>query len=218
MLGRANALNEAARMVNRGGRICLAAFPAEPVPVDLAYLVRNNIYVFGIRGEGRSATHRAAALMAQKRFDAKIIHTHTFPLAEVPTAIRYARERIEDAIKVVVQIRRLSRPQSPPLLVSGHPRREAPDLQRKRLIAPGKPGLFVEPDILHAPAVEEAVDHDRQPLDLRLPAGREAVVEEDRPSAILLQFLVDVPHQMAALFLVGSIDCWSNSLSISGLQ
>src|SRR4051794_18448595 len=103
--GSPNALNEAARMVNRGGRICLAAFPAEPVPVDLAYLVRNNIYVFGIRGEGKSATHRAAALMAQKRFDAKLIHTHSFPLAEVPTAIRYARERIEDAIKVVVQIR-----------------------------------------------------------------------------------------------------------------
>jgi len=103
--GAPNALNEAARMVNRGGRICLAAFPADPVPVDLAYLVRNNIYVFGIRGEGKSATHRAAALMAQKRFDAKMIHTHTFPLAEVPTAIRYARERIEDAIKVVVKIR-----------------------------------------------------------------------------------------------------------------
>jgi L-iditol 2-dehydrogenase len=103
--GAPNALNEAARMVNRGGRICLAASPGEPVPVDLAYLVRNNIYVFGIRGEGRSATHRAAALMAQKRFDAKIIHTHTFPLAEVPTAIKYARERIDDAIKVVVQIR-----------------------------------------------------------------------------------------------------------------
>lgn len=103
--GAPNALNEAARMVNRGGRICLAAFPANPVPVDLAYLVRNNIYVFGIRGEGKSATHRAAALMAQKRFDAKMIHTHTFPLNEVPTAIKYARERIEDAIKVVVKIR-----------------------------------------------------------------------------------------------------------------
>jgi L-iditol 2-dehydrogenase len=103
--GAANAVNEAARMVNRGGRICLAAFPHEAVPVDLAYIVRNNIYLFGIRGEGRSATHRAAALMAQKRFDAKLIHTHSFPLGEVPTAIRYARERIEDAIKVVVQIR-----------------------------------------------------------------------------------------------------------------
>ena len=35
--GAPNALNEAARMVNRGGRICLAAFPDDPVPVDLAY-------------------------------------------------------------------------------------------------------------------------------------------------------------------------------------
>lgn len=102
--GAPNALNEAARMVNRGGRICLAAFPADPATVDLAYLVRNNIYVFGIRGEGKSATHRAAALMGQGRFDAKLIHTHTFPLGEVPTAIRYARERIDDAIKVVVKV------------------------------------------------------------------------------------------------------------------
>jgi L-iditol 2-dehydrogenase len=102
--GAPQAMNEAAQMVNRGGRICLAAFPHEPVPVDLAYLVRNNIYVFGIRGEGRSATHRAMALMKQKRFDAKLIHTHSFPLDELPTALKYARERIEDAIKVVVKI------------------------------------------------------------------------------------------------------------------
>jgi L-iditol 2-dehydrogenase len=101
--GAANALNEAGRMVTRGGRICLAAFPHEPVMVDLAHLVRNNIYVFGIRGEGKSATHRAAALIAQKRFEAKLIHTHTFPLADVPEAIRYARERVDDAIKVVVR-------------------------------------------------------------------------------------------------------------------
>ncbi|HXC30635.1 MAG TPA: zinc-binding dehydrogenase [Stellaceae bacterium] len=101
--GASNALNEAGRMVTRGGRICLAAFPHKPVMVDLAHLVRNNIYVFGIRGEGKSATHRAAALIAQKRFEAKLIHTHTFPLSDVPTAIRYARERVDDAIKVVVQ-------------------------------------------------------------------------------------------------------------------
>jgi len=102
--GAPNAMNEAMDMVKRGGRICLAAFPGDPVPVDLAKLVRNNIYVYGIRGEGNSATHRAAALMAQKRFDAKLMHTHTFPLDEVPTALRYFRERIEDAIKVVVKV------------------------------------------------------------------------------------------------------------------
>jgi L-iditol 2-dehydrogenase len=103
--GAPTALNDAAQMSNRGGRICLAAFPHEPVPVDVAHIVRNNIYVFGIRGEGKSATHRAAAFMMQKRFDAKMIHTHTFPLAEVPTAIRYARDRVDDAIKVVVKMR-----------------------------------------------------------------------------------------------------------------
>jgi threonine dehydrogenase-like Zn-dependent dehydrogenase len=101
--GAPDAVNEAAQMVSRGGKICLAAFPAEPVPVDVAHLVRNNIYLYGIRGEGRSATHRAEAFMRQKRFDATKIHTHTFMLEDLPTALRYARDRVEDAIKVVVK-------------------------------------------------------------------------------------------------------------------
>ena len=63
-------VNQAIHMANRGGKICLAAFPHDPVDVDLAHLVKNNIYVYGIRGEGRSATRRAMALMAEKRFDA----------------------------------------------------------------------------------------------------------------------------------------------------
>ena len=100
--GAANALNEAGQMVNRGGKICLAAFPHEDVPVDVMHLVANNIYVFGIRGEGKSGTHRAAALMEQKRFDATLIHTHTFDMGDLPEAIRYAKDRVEDAIKVVV--------------------------------------------------------------------------------------------------------------------
>jgi|SRR6478672_5911175 2-desacetyl-2-hydroxyethyl bacteriochlorophyllide A dehydrogenase len=103
--GAPNAIDEAARMVNRGGKICLAAFPHEPVPIDVAALVTNNIYLYGIRGEGKSATHRAAAFMAQKRFDATKIHTHTFALDDLPTALRYARDRVDDAIKVVVKRR-----------------------------------------------------------------------------------------------------------------
>jgi L-iditol 2-dehydrogenase len=102
--GAPTAINDASRMLKRGGRICLAAFPDKEVSVDVSALVRNNIYLFGIRGEGKSATHRAASLMGQKHFDAKLIHTHTFPLEEVPTAVRYARERIDDAIKVVVKM------------------------------------------------------------------------------------------------------------------
>src|ERR1700745_2490797 len=93
-------IDQAIHMTNRGGKICLAAFPHEPVTTNIAHLVRNNIYVYGIRGEGKSATHPAMELMAEKRFDATKIHTHTFPLADLQTALRYARERVEDAIKV----------------------------------------------------------------------------------------------------------------------
>jgi threonine dehydrogenase-like Zn-dependent dehydrogenase len=100
-------IDQAIHMTNRGGKICLAAFPHDPVTMDLAHLVKNNIYAYGIRGEGRSATRRAMALMAEKRFDATKIHTHTFPLADLPTALRYARERVEDAIKVVVTNRQV---------------------------------------------------------------------------------------------------------------
>jgi L-iditol 2-dehydrogenase len=95
-------LNQAIHMTNRGGKICLAAFPHEAATLDIAHLVKNNIYAYGIRGEGRSATRRAMALMAEKRFDATKIHTHTFQLPDLPTALRYARDRVDDAIKVVV--------------------------------------------------------------------------------------------------------------------
>ncbi len=99
----ANAINDVAQMVNRGGKICLAAFPHEAPVVDVAHLVRNNIYLYGIRGEGKAATHRAEAFMRQKRFDATLIHTHTFAMSELPEAIRYAKDRVDDAIKVVVK-------------------------------------------------------------------------------------------------------------------
>ena len=97
-------------MANRGGKICLAAFSHDPVTTDLAHLVKNNIYVYGIRGEGRSATRHAMVLMAEKRFDATKIHTQTFALADLPTPLRYARDRVEDAIKVVVTTRQMNMP------------------------------------------------------------------------------------------------------------
>ena len=97
------AVNDAVHMVSRGGKVCLAAFAHAPVNLDVAHIVSNNIYLYGIRGEGKSAVRRAEALMRQKRFDATKMHTHTFPLAELPTAIRYAKDRIDGAIKVVVK-------------------------------------------------------------------------------------------------------------------
>ena len=101
--GTEKALNDAIMMTNRGGKICLAAFPHDPIKVNIPHMVINNIYMYGIRGEGKSATHRAMAFMKQKRFNAKLVHTHTFKMNELPTALKYARERIDGAIKVVIK-------------------------------------------------------------------------------------------------------------------
>jgi 2-desacetyl-2-hydroxyethyl bacteriochlorophyllide A dehydrogenase len=98
-------INESVQLVSRGGKICLVAFPHEKMMFDIAQLAKNNVYLYGIRGEGRSATHRAMALMAAKRFDAALVHTHTFAMNDLATALHYARNRVDDAIKVVVTTR-----------------------------------------------------------------------------------------------------------------
>ncbi len=100
--GNEDTVNQAIHMTNRGGKVCIAAFPKKPVQFDLGYLAVNNIYLYGIRGEGRSATHRAMAFMAEKRCDAARVHTHPGQMHALPEAVHYARERVDAAIKVVV--------------------------------------------------------------------------------------------------------------------
>src|SRR5438270_12512656 len=63
--------------------------------------------------------------------------------------------------------------------------------------------LLVEPYIFEAPAVVDAVDHDRQPLDLGLAAGRAARIEDHRPGNVLDQLPFDLPYQLFALFRIG---------------
>jgi L-iditol 2-dehydrogenase len=50
--GAGTAINDAVYATKRGGRSCLAAFPHDQVLFDAAHLVRNNIYLYGVRGEG----------------------------------------------------------------------------------------------------------------------------------------------------------------------
>lgn len=100
--GAPEAINEVLYCTKRGGRICLAAFSREPAPFDAAHLVRNNIYLYGIRGEGRGAVKRALALMAQGKISGRPFITHHFTMDELPKALETAEKRLDDAIKVVV--------------------------------------------------------------------------------------------------------------------
>jgi len=101
--GAPNAVNDAIHMLKRGGRICLGAFSNTPALVDVGHIVTNNIYLYGIRGEGQSAVRRAASLIAQRKLDLSPLHTHTFAFDQLPDALEYFREKVDGAIKVVIK-------------------------------------------------------------------------------------------------------------------
>src|SRR6516162_10840554 len=63
------------------------------------------------------------------------------------------------------------------------PRRESPPPSRRWSSGCS---LAVEPQIFETPAIVDAVDHDRQALDVGLPAARRPIVKDDRPGAVLL--------------------------------
>jgi len=63
----------------------------------------------------------------------------------------------------------------------------------------GKMDLPVEPDVFHAIAVVDAVDHCRQALHIGLLAGAAARIENNRPGALLGQSPFDLPYQLLAL-------------------
>ena len=100
--GAPNAVNDAVRMVSRGGRVCSVRFHISP-PSWTSVTSSRTTSIYGIRGEGKSAVRRAASLTAQRKIDASPVHTHTFALDELPTGLRYARDRIDGAIKVVIK-------------------------------------------------------------------------------------------------------------------
>ena len=101
--GAATAINDAVYATKRGGRICLAAFPHDRVLFDAAQLVRHNIYLYGVRGEGRGAVKRGLALMAQGKISGRPFITRRFGLDELPRALETAEKRLGDTIKVVVR-------------------------------------------------------------------------------------------------------------------
>ena len=93
--GAATAINDAVYATKRGGRICLAAFPHDRVLFDAAQLVRHNIYLYGVRGEGRGAVKRGLALMAQGKISGRPFITRRFGLDELPRALETAEKRLE---------------------------------------------------------------------------------------------------------------------------
>src|SRR6516165_4257226 len=63
--------------------------------------------------------------------------------------------------------------------------------------------LLIQPNVLEARAVVDAIYHLRHPLHPRLVADRGAGVKEDRPDIVPDQLSFDVPDQLPPLLRVG---------------
>jgi L-iditol 2-dehydrogenase len=96
------ALQQALRLVRKGGDITLLAHFDDAVTVDIGLAVQNGNNLFTIRGEGRMCTHRSLEMMAEGKIQAKPLITHAFPLEQLKEGFDVFRERRGGAIKVVI--------------------------------------------------------------------------------------------------------------------
>ena len=98
----AQGLQAAIPMVKRMGKILLLGFPDDPVPTDFSLLAKDNRSIHTVRGEGWANCARAVSLLSSGKVNLKPLLTHSFPLEDVSEAFKTFRERIGEAIKVVV--------------------------------------------------------------------------------------------------------------------
>jgi len=102
--GGPTSMQEALECVKRGGRIGVVAWYAGPVEVDMNLAVRSNVRIYAARGEGGMNSGRSLSLMSAGKLDADSIITHRMPLAQVHEAFRTYVDRVDNALKVVLQV------------------------------------------------------------------------------------------------------------------
>jgi L-iditol 2-dehydrogenase len=104
--GGAGSLDDCIKMVKKGHDVLLLTFYEGKTTADISTAVRNDSTIFTTRGEGRHNLARGISLARQGKLDLASLITHRFPLEEIQRAFHTFRERIGDAIKVVVQVER----------------------------------------------------------------------------------------------------------------
>lgn len=99
--GAPEAPQQCVEMVRRGGKVLFLAFYKQPVTFDLSSAIRDDVTLYGTRGEGGNNVRRALSLVAQGKVRGHDLVTHRFPLDEIQEGFRVLREREGDPIKVV---------------------------------------------------------------------------------------------------------------------
>jgi L-iditol 2-dehydrogenase len=89
-------------MVRKGGRVAVIGIPHDDARIPLQRLVLDEIDIAGVRASAGEMTE-VIALAAAGKVRLRELITHSFTLEEFPAAYRTFTERIDGALKVVVQ-------------------------------------------------------------------------------------------------------------------
>ncbi len=100
--GTKESVRQATLMVRKGGRVAFTGIPKEPVTIDFQKIVLEEIDLYGVRAN-RNTMEEVMPLMSDGRIPAAKLITHHFPLRDFATALRTFNERIDGALKVIVE-------------------------------------------------------------------------------------------------------------------
>jgi L-iditol 2-dehydrogenase len=100
--GTKDSVGQAIRMVRKGGRVAFTGIPKEASSIDFQKIVLEEIDLYGVRAN-RNTMEEVIPLMADGRIPAEKLITHHFPLRDFREALRTFTERVDGALKVIVQ-------------------------------------------------------------------------------------------------------------------
>jgi len=100
--GTKDSVRQSIGMVRKGGRVAFTGIPKEPVSVDFQKIVLEEIDLYGVRAN-RNTMEEVIPLIADGRLPAAKLITHHFKLADFREALRTFNERIDGALKVIVE-------------------------------------------------------------------------------------------------------------------
>lgn len=104
-IGLGETIAQAVECVVSGGRVVVCGLGAEPIEIlPPTVFVRKQISFLGSYGFTKRNIERLLELVSAGRLDLERSITHTFPLEEVNTALKYLHEKIEDPIRIAVTL------------------------------------------------------------------------------------------------------------------
>ncbi len=93
---------DAVAMTRKGGRVALIGVPLEPCVLPLQRIVFEEMDLFGVRANPGTC-EEVIPLISEGKMDVDTVTTHTFPLSEFAAAYETFTQRLDGALKVLIQ-------------------------------------------------------------------------------------------------------------------